>query len=70
DEESQKYELFNLKKDPMELLNLYESQDQKISLIRDYLYLILNKELKIFYSEKNKIKRSILKSISVKGFKN
>lgn len=66
DEETNNYELYNLKKDPKELMNLYKSRNQKISLMRDYLYLLLTKELKNFSSEKNKIKRSIIKSISTK----
>ncbi len=66
DDETEKYELFNLKEDPMELINLNESADQNISLIKDYLSHLLNIELKKFNSEKYKIKRSILKNISIK----
>lgn len=64
DEQTNNYELYNLVEDPKELTNLFYKEDLELQEVKQNLLYIINKVMKNLNTEKQKIKRVILKNIS------
>ncbi len=63
DEQYRRYYFFNLKKDPLELRNLIEVEDEEVSYYRNIYVTKIDSYIKSYFSEESKIKNIIEKNL-------